>query len=184
MSVAKVQVVVKTLDELPGMVVDPKDWLTVRSSFKAAIDGKLSSWFSDSVDSEEKKTLVVKFLETLEEVKDHEDVKALPLQTVCDSCNDSAELIRQFRQNIQGWSLPCGVATRRQELSQLFHIHDGNVCALRTYEMHIDGLIAKIELDVSAVKSKNTKDIKTMKHTLMTRLTNQGVPRIVAKVIN
>ena len=153
-----------------------------KSSFRAAIDGKLSNWYVDGVDLDTKSNRVEQFQQDIAEVRTDPEVEALPLDEVMATAKAAAQSIIDCKEGIKTWRMPCGIKEHREKLFASFKRYDAAMVDLETYAGVVDGLIAKQEVDDDVLKDKAKKHIKKCRDALYNRLCTEGVPKIVAKV--
>ena len=178
----KIATIVHPLEELPPLVKDPKLWIGVKSSFNAAIEGKLSSWYINSTEADAPLNRVEKFKMDYQETLKKEDMKALPIEEVCTMAIAAAGKIFKFKEDMKGWSMPLDLGKHRTQLELLFVEFDECVAELEVYQATVDGFEAKTELDAEKVDAAANKVVKEMKNKFYNRLCQEGHPKLVNKV--
>ena len=179
----KAAVVIMPLADLPPLVRDPNQWLPLKASFQSAIDTKTSAWFVNSTEAEGPTNVVEKFKADFESMLETEEVKALPIDEVCEKATISATAILKFKADMRTWSLPCPVEKLRKQLNELFQDYDKALEDLHLYKDTIDGWEAKQEIDGDKISSKAKRHLKDMRTRMFNRLCNEGHPKLVGKVM-
>ena len=180
----KVKAVVQPLTDLPPLVRDPNFWLTVKGSFEAAIESKMSVWFVDTTEQDSPVTKVDKFRQDHEEILKSEDVAALPIDQVCEKAVAAAKAVLAFRDGMKSWTMPCAVDTHRKKLMILFSEFDEALADVMLYEQTIEGWAAKADIDEATLESKAKRHVKDLKNKLFGRLTAEGYSKALSKVID
>ena len=182
---ARVSNVVVPLDELAPMIRDPNMWLTVKGSFLAAIDTKLSNWYVRSTSDDGPTNKIEKFkLDHREILETSEDVKALPIEQVCEAAVTAASALISFKDGMQSWKMPFDVNGHREKLSGLMKCYDACIADVHIYEQSVEGWAAKAEIDENALQSRARRHVKDLKTKLCGRLTNEGYTVVLSRVID
>ena len=167
------------------MVRDPNMGLTVKGSFIAAVDSKLSNWHVQSTSEDGPTNRIEKSkLDNKEILENSDDVKALPIDNVCEAAVNAALALIAFKDGMKSWVMPFDLNGQREKLSDLMKSFDNCMADVHIYEQSVEGWAARQELDDDALAAKARRHVKDLKSKLCGRLANEGYTNVLSRVID
>lgn len=171
------------LSDLAESVSDPLDLLIAKESFKAALKTKCSSFWRESLEG---RTIskAEDFVASIADIRNHEDVRALPCDQISTAAEHAATALTDFRKtSMLSWTVPLDVEEKRIEVAKLFKAYDAAIADLSAYESSLRKLRKKLNSEAGESVAERKKNLKSYKDRVYAALLrDKEMPRCLAKV--